>query len=63
MAAKPSVKSTCRNSQPASGWGAFGLTEPDHGSDPGSMVTRAEKIDGGLLAQRREDVDHQLSDC
>jgi glutaryl-CoA dehydrogenase len=27
--------------------GCFGLTEPDHGSDPGSMVTRAEKIDGG----------------
>jgi glutaryl-CoA dehydrogenase len=27
--------------------GCFGLTEPDHGSDPGSMVTRAEKVDGG----------------
>jgi len=27
--------------------GCFGLTEPDYGSDPGSMVTRAEKIDGG----------------
>jgi len=27
--------------------GCFGLTEPDHGSDPASMVTRAEKIDGG----------------
>ena len=27
--------------------GCFGLTEPDHGSDPGSMVTRAEKIAGG----------------
>ncbi len=27
--------------------GCFGLTEPDHGSDPGSMVTRAEPIDGG----------------
>ncbi len=25
----------------------FGLTEPDHGSDPGGMRTRAEKIDGG----------------
>ena len=24
--------------------GCFGLTEPDHGSDPGSMVTRAEKV-------------------
>ncbi|HEY2755834.1 MAG TPA: acyl-CoA dehydrogenase [Pseudolabrys sp.] len=27
--------------------GCFGLTEPDHGSDPGSMVTRAEKVGGG----------------
>jgi glutaryl-CoA dehydrogenase len=27
--------------------GCFGLTEPDHGSDPGSMVTRAEKESGG----------------
>lgn len=29
--------------------GCFGLTEPDHGSDPGSMVTKAEKVDGGYL--------------
>ena len=29
--------------------GCFGLTEPDHGSDPGSMVTRARKVDGGYL--------------
>jgi glutaryl-CoA dehydrogenase len=28
--------------------GCFGLTEPDHGSDPGSMVTRAEKTAGGF---------------
>jgi len=27
--------------------GCFGLTEPDAGSDPGSMRTRAEKVDGG----------------
>jgi glutaryl-CoA dehydrogenase len=27
--------------------GCFGLTEPDHGSDPGSMVTRATKAPGG----------------
>ena len=27
--------------------GCFGLTEPDHGSDPGSMVTRAQKVAGG----------------
>lgn len=29
--------------------GCFGLTEPDHGSDPGSMITRARKADGGYL--------------
>jgi glutaryl-CoA dehydrogenase len=29
--------------------GCFGLTEPDHGSDPGSMVTRAEKAAGGFV--------------
>jgi len=27
--------------------GCFGLTEPNHGSDPGSMTTRAKKVDGG----------------
>src|SRR5918997_1685498 len=27
--------------------GCFGLTEPDAGSDPGGMITRAERIDGG----------------
>jgi glutaryl-CoA dehydrogenase len=27
--------------------GCFGLTEPNHGSDPGSMVTRAKKVSGG----------------
>lgn len=27
--------------------GCFGLTEPDHGSDPGSMVTRAKSVAGG----------------
>ncbi|TDO13980.1 MULTISPECIES: acyl-CoA dehydrogenase [Halomonas] len=27
--------------------GAFGLTEPDHGSDPGGMSTRATRTDGG----------------
>jgi glutaryl-CoA dehydrogenase len=29
--------------------GCFGLTEPDHGSDPGSLKTRARRIDGGYL--------------
>ncbi len=27
--------------------GCFGLTEPDHGSDPGGMITRARKVQGG----------------
>jgi glutaryl-CoA dehydrogenase len=27
--------------------GCFGLTEPDHGSDPGSMKSRASQVDGG----------------
>ena len=27
--------------------GCFGLTEPDHGSDPASMITRAKKVSGG----------------
>ncbi len=27
--------------------GCFGLTEPDHGSDPGSMATRAHRVAGG----------------
>jgi len=27
--------------------GCFGLTEPDYGSDPGGMVTRARRVDGG----------------
>ncbi|MFV0478735.1 MAG: acyl-CoA dehydrogenase [Parahaliea sp.] len=27
--------------------GCFGLTEPDHGSDPGAMVTRARTVEGG----------------
>ena len=29
--------------------GCFGLTEPDHGSDPGGMKTRARKVDGGFV--------------
>ena len=28
--------------------GCFGLTEPDHGSDPGGMKTRAEPVSGGF---------------
>ncbi|MCR9254888.1 MAG: acyl-CoA dehydrogenase [Alphaproteobacteria bacterium] len=29
--------------------GCFGLTEPDHGSDPAGMKTRAKKVDGGYV--------------
>ena len=29
--------------------GCFGLTEPNHGSDPASMVTRATPVDGGYI--------------
>jgi glutaryl-CoA dehydrogenase len=29
--------------------GCFGLTEPDYGSDPGGMVTRAKSVDGGYV--------------
>ena len=29
--------------------GCFGLTEPNHGSDPASMITRAKPVDGGYL--------------
>jgi glutaryl-CoA dehydrogenase len=28
--------------------GCFGLTEPNHGSDPGGMTTRARRVDGGF---------------
>jgi glutaryl-CoA dehydrogenase len=31
--------------------GCFGLTEPNHGSDPGSMETRAKMVDGGWILQ------------
>ncbi len=29
--------------------GSFGLTEPDHGSDPGSMISRARNTNGGYI--------------
>ena len=29
--------------------GCFGLTEPNHGSDPASMITRAKPVDGGSI--------------
>ena len=42
--------------------GCFGLTEPDAGSDPGSMRTRAAEGAGRLRPHRHQDVDHQLAD-
>ena len=42
--------------------GCFGLTEPDAGSDPGSMRTRAAEDRRRLPADRHQDVDHQLAD-
>ena len=47
MAARRSGANICRSSRRGEIVGCFGLTEPDHGSDPGSMVTRAEKAAGG----------------
>ena len=41
--------------------GCFGLTEPDHGSDPGGMTTRATQATAAT-PERRQDVDHQLAD-
>lgn len=37
--------------------GCFGLTEPNHGSDPGSMESRAKKTDGGWILHDNNDVD------
>ena len=42
--------------------GCFGLTEPDHGSDPQSMVTRARSADGGFRLTGNPAVDQQLPD-
>ena len=43
--------------------GCFGLTEPDHGSDPGSMITRAEATDSGFsgLVQHSVSPNYQYS--
>ncbi len=34
--------------------GCFGLTEPNHGSDPGSMITRAHAVPGGYRLNGRK---------
>ena len=41
-------RSTCPSSPRGEWIGCFGLTEPNHGSDPGSMITRAKKVAGRL---------------
>jgi hypothetical protein len=41
--------------------GCFGLTEPDHGSDPGSMATRAHKV-AAATSSGLQDVDLQQPD-
>ena len=38
--------------------GCFGLTEPNYGSDPGGMTTRAQEGRRRLRADRHQDVDH-----
>ena len=42
--------------------GCFGLTEPDAGSDPGGMKTRAEKVSDGYRLNGLEDLDLQRAD-
>ncbi|WP_018718767.1 acyl-CoA dehydrogenase [Arhodomonas aquaeolei] len=44
--------------------GCFGLTEPDHGSDPGGMKTRARAVDGGyrLTGQKMWITNSPISD-
>ena len=42
--------------------GCFGLTEPDAGSDPGGMKTRAETDRRRLPPHRHEDLDLELAD-
>ena len=43
--------------------GCFGLTEPDHGSDPGGMETRARTQRKRVVSQRHEALDHERNDC
>ena len=42
--------------------GCFGLTEPNAGSDPGGMTTRAKKVDGGYAHHRHQGVDLEQPD-
>ena len=47
MATRTSARSTCPSSARGEWVGCFGLTEPDAGSDPAGMKTRAEKVADG----------------
>ena len=38
--------------------GCFGLTEPDYGSNPGDMITKAEDMGDHYLAKWSKDVDY-----
>ena len=42
--------------------GCFGLTEPNSGSDPGSLATRARAVPGGWLALGQQELDFQRAD-
>ena len=43
--------------------GCFGLTEPDAGSDPGSMLSNAKKVDGGYKLNGSKNMDYKCSSC
>lgn len=48
--ADEALKRRCLPKLASGEWvGCFGLTEPDHGSDPGSMATRAQAVQDGYL--------------
>ena len=45
--------------------GCFGLTEPDFGSNPGGMITRAKRVDGGFVLNgtKRWITNGSIADC
>ena len=49
----------CPGCNRAEAIGCFGLTEPDFGSNPAGMRTRAVRDGAGLGPERREDLDHE----
>ena len=52
----------CRAMAAGEAIGCFGLTEPDAGSDPGAMRTRARRDGGDWILNGAEDVDHERLD-